>query len=244
MAQKHRPAFERGSLTEMGDRIMELIGGMSHGTRSTSRWAASTAPPAERGGGAGRPRRRPRAGLCHLWSGSAGFSSPTWWGSTDSWRCGHRGAIPSSRACRVPRTGSMSHRHSSPNWWSKIRWYVPLRCKLGWGELAYLTGPLARDALNVAVLPDEVRRPRHGRASAVCCTNPFRSIVVRAVEIAFACHEALALVEWYRGAERPAVPVPDRAGVGTGATEAPARPALPYVGRPRRLHHGGTYCAA
>ncbi len=53
------------------------------------------------------------------------------------------------------------------------------------------------------------------------CTNPFRSIVVRAVELVFACDEALSLAESYLPPDPPAVPVTPRAGSGTGATEAP-----------------------
>ena len=53
------------------------------------------------------------------------------------------------------------------------------------------------------------------------CRNPFRSIVVRAVELVFACDEALRLVESYEPPEPPAAEVPPVAGVGTGATEAP-----------------------
>jgi len=44
---------------------------------------------------------------------------------------------------------------------------------------------------------------------------------VRAVELVFACHEALRLVEGYEPPVPSAVAVPPRAAVGTGATEAP-----------------------
>jgi coenzyme F420-reducing hydrogenase alpha subunit len=53
------------------------------------------------------------------------------------------------------------------------------------------------------------------------CTNPFQSIVVRAVELVFACDEALRLVEEYEPPDSPAVEVTPRAGVGTGVSEAP-----------------------
>ena len=51
--------------------------------------------------------------------------------------------------------------------------------------------------------------------------NPFRSIVVRAVEVVLAFDEALRLIEAYVPGDAPAVPVEPRAGVGYGATEAP-----------------------
>ena len=60
-----------------------------------------------------------------------------------------------------------------------------------------------------------------GAGLGPACLNPFRSIVVRAVELVFACDEALALVEAYDPPDPPAEVVPPRRGVGTGATEAP-----------------------
>jgi coenzyme F420-reducing hydrogenase alpha subunit len=51
--------------------------------------------------------------------------------------------------------------------------------------------------------------------------NPFQSIVVRAVEIAFACEEALRLIESYERPAMPAIEVEPRNTVGHGASEAP-----------------------
>src|SRR4051794_40232235 len=53
------------------------------------------------------------------------------------------------------------------------------------------------------------------------CDNPFRSIVVRAVELVYALDEALRLVEAYEPPAPCHVEVPARAGIGYGATEAP-----------------------
>ena len=68
------------------------------------------------------------------------------------------------------------------------------------------------------------------------CTNPFRSIVVRAVELVFACEEALSLVESYTPPDPPAVTVTPRAGVGHRCHRGTSGPALPPV-RDRRLGH-------
>ncbi|WP_338466191.1 nickel-dependent hydrogenase large subunit [Novosphingobium sp. ZN18A2] len=86
---------------------------------------------------------------------------------------------------------------------------------------AYLVGPLARYALNRHRLPHSVRSLAGEVGLATACTNPFRSIVVRALEIAFACEEALTLIADYEPPDRPAVPIEPRAGVGFGCTEAP-----------------------
>jgi coenzyme F420-reducing hydrogenase alpha subunit len=95
-----------------------------------------------------------------------------------------------------------------------------LHARLG-GELDYLTGPLARYALNSSVLPELPRQAAAGAGLGPIVTNPFQSIIVRAVELVFACDEALRLVGSYQPPRPPAVDIPIRAGVGSGVTEAP-----------------------
>jgi coenzyme F420-reducing hydrogenase alpha subunit len=51
--------------------------------------------------------------------------------------------------------------------------------------------------------------------------NPFRSIVVRAVETVWACEEALRCLDAYRPPERPFVPSAPRPATGYAVTEAP-----------------------
>ena len=53
------------------------------------------------------------------------------------------------------------------------------------------------------------------------CTNPFRSIVVRAVEVLYACDEALRIIDAYQEPEQPHLDLTPRAGVGYACTEAP-----------------------
>ena len=64
-------------------------------------------------------------------------------------------------------------------------------------------------------------RPRRGAGSRPSERNPFRSIVVRAVELVYAADEALRLIAEYEEPDAPAVAVEPRAGVGHGCTEAP-----------------------
>ena len=86
---------------------------------------------------------------------------------------------------------------------------------------AYLVGPLARYALNFDRLPVSVRSLANEVGLGLVCRNPFRSVVVRALEIVFACEEALRLIAAYAPPERASVPVEPVAGVGFGCTEAP-----------------------
>jgi sulfhydrogenase subunit alpha len=89
------------------------------------------------------------------------------------------------------------------------------------GRGRYLTGPTARYALSHQWLSPLALEAAATAGLGSDCRNPFRSIAVRAVELVYAVDEALRLVEAYVPPARPAVDVPPRAGVGSGATEAP-----------------------
>ena len=85
----------------------------------------------------------------------------------------------------------------------------------------YLTGPLARYALAHDKLRPLSRQAAAEAGLDAVCRNPFRSIVVRGVELVEAVDEALALIDDYEPPEPPAVEVAPRRAVGHGATEAP-----------------------
>ena len=85
----------------------------------------------------------------------------------------------------------------------------------------YLTGPLARYTLNSSLLSPLARQAAADAGLGSQCRNPFRSIVVRAVEVVYAVEEALRLIDAYEAPPRAHVPVEPRAGVGHGVSEAP-----------------------
>jgi len=89
------------------------------------------------------------------------------------------------------------------------------------GHGAYLTGPLARYSLNSSMLSPLARDAAKDAGLGPICNNPFRSIVIRAVEVVYAFDEALRLIDAYEEPDRPHVEAPMRAGVGCAATEAP-----------------------
>jgi coenzyme F420-reducing hydrogenase alpha subunit len=86
---------------------------------------------------------------------------------------------------------------------------------------AYLCGPLARYALNSDRLSPLAREAAAEAGLGPVCRNPFRSIVVRSVEILYALDEALRLIAAYEEPDPPAIEVPPRGAVGYGWTEAP-----------------------
>ena len=90
------------------------------------------------------------------------------------------------------------------------------------GRGSYLCGPLARFALGYErALPARARGCRADAGVGPGERNPFRSIVVRSVELVYAADEALRLIAEYEEPDAPAVEVEPRAGVGYGCTEAP-----------------------
>lgn len=89
------------------------------------------------------------------------------------------------------------------------------------GRGSYLVGPLARFNLNFDKLPEVAREAALNVGLRPPVKNVFRSIVVRAVELVFACTEALRVIHAYEPPSRPRIEVSNRTGVGQAITEAP-----------------------
>lgn len=89
------------------------------------------------------------------------------------------------------------------------------------GRGSYLVGPLARFNLNFDKLPEVARKAAADARLKPPVKNLFRSIVVRAVELVFACAEALRIIAEYEPPAVPHVETPNRRGVGQAITEAP-----------------------
>ena len=89
------------------------------------------------------------------------------------------------------------------------------------GRGAYCVGPMARYNLNFDRLAPVAREAALAAGIPPPCRNPFKAIVVRAVEILHACDEALRLVAAYEEPAAPAVAVQAHASAGHACTEAP-----------------------
>lgn len=89
------------------------------------------------------------------------------------------------------------------------------------GRGAYFVGPLARYNLNFDHLSPLAKEAAHSAGLSSVCYNPFQGIIVRSVEILYACEEALRIIEQYEKPDKPAVQVQPHAGTGYGCTEAP-----------------------
>ncbi|WP_199547245.1 Ni/Fe hydrogenase subunit alpha [Streptomyces sp. N35] len=90
----------------------------------------------------------------------------------------------------------------------------------------HLTGPLARFAISGRWLSRTAAQAAREAGlgdpyKGAVCRNPFRSVLVRAVEMLYAIDEALRIIDTYERPSRPYMQVPPAAGTGHGATEAP-----------------------
>ncbi len=85
----------------------------------------------------------------------------------------------------------------------------------------YLVGPLARFNLNFDRLTPLAQNAAREVGLTPECRNPFQSIIVRSVELVFACEEALRIIKSYERPERPSVETHWQAGEGCAMTEAP-----------------------
>lgn len=86
---------------------------------------------------------------------------------------------------------------------------------------SYLVGPLARFNLHFDKLPEVARQTARECGLSLPCRNQFKSIVVRAIETIFACHEALRIIDLYEPPAAPRAEVTVKASRGMAATEAP-----------------------
>ena len=89
------------------------------------------------------------------------------------------------------------------------------------GRGSYFVGPLARFNLNFDKLPELARKAAIDAGLRPPVKNVFRSIVVRAVELVFACIEALRIIREYEPPVASRVEARNRIAVGQAITEAP-----------------------
>jgi coenzyme F420-reducing hydrogenase alpha subunit len=85
----------------------------------------------------------------------------------------------------------------------------------------YLVGPLSRLNLNHAQLLPAAKKALKDNKIKLPITNPYKSLIARAVELVQAYEEAIAIVKAYRPEGPAQTELKLRAGEGTGASEAP-----------------------
>ena len=89
------------------------------------------------------------------------------------------------------------------------------------GGGSYFVGPMARFNLNFKRLSPIARQAAEEAGLKGVCQNPFKSIIVRSIEVLYACDEALRIIESYEKPDRPFEEMLPAEGEGFSCTEAP-----------------------
>jgi sulfhydrogenase subunit alpha len=224
MARDHGAAVSRGlQLKKVGNEILQLLGGRE------------IHPINVRVGGFHRaPRKREFAALAERlkWAREAAIETARWvstFGFPDRERdyafvalkhpaeyALNEGRIVSNNGLDIPASQYDDHFEES-----HVTHSTALHSHFRNGGGSYLTGPLARFNLNFDQLSPLAKEIAREIGLGQTCHNPYRSIMVRAVEVVYVCDEALRVIDNYVEPDRPFEPVEPRAGVGYAATEAP-----------------------
>jgi sulfhydrogenase subunit alpha len=224
LAQDHRAEVVSGlALKKTGNRIVELIGGRA------------IHPVSVRVGGFSRRFRRSEITALqepltealeialHTVDLVAGLPTPEFHREAPLVALRHpteypmnEGRIVSTDGLDVAQTDWRSEFHES-----QVPWSNALQARDG-TDRAYLLGPASRITLAASTLHPVAAAAlaRTGLAGEIR-TNPYRSIVARAIELVDAVAEALDIVEAYQPPERAATPWRPGPCSGTWATEAP-----------------------
>jgi sulfhydrogenase subunit alpha len=223
IATAHRDLVQRGlDLKKIGNQLVELIGGRAIHPVNV-RIGGFYRVPTEAQLRAFAPRlERARELALDTVHWVAGFDFPDheWPGELVALR--HPGEYPITRGRLVSTLGldigpDELERHVVEE---HVEHSTALHARLlERGE--YFLGPLARFALNFDELTPVAREAAAAADLTPAERNPFRSIVIRAIEVLHACDEGLTIIDRYREPDRPAADVHPRAGVGYGWTEAP-----------------------
>ena len=96
-----------------------------------------------------------------------------------------------------------------------------LHCVFKADHQPYHVGPMARYALNYDLLPQSIQLVANQVGLGAACRNPFKSIIVRAIEVLYACEEALRIIDQYIVPDEPFVKIEPKDATGYAVTEAP-----------------------
>ncbi len=127
----------------------------------------------------------------------------------------HEGRIVSNRGLDIPVEAFNDHFHEE-----HVERSNALHGYLNEGG-AYLCGPMARYNLCYDQLSVRAKAAAKRAGLGHACYNPYKSIIIRAVETIYALEEAIRLIDGYKEPAQSLVPYTPRAGTGMGASEAP-----------------------
>jgi sulfhydrogenase subunit alpha len=223
MAAERRDIVERGlALKKAGNTIMEVVGGRAIHPVNVRVGGFYRAPARAELAALTDPLRRALEDALATVRWVAGFDFPDHACEADMLALSLPGSYPIERGTVATRSGLA---FPAAGWEEHVIEEHVAHSNALHAHLAdggrYLAGPLARYTLSSRWLSSLAREAAQAAGLGPACDNPFRSIIVRAVETVYAIDEALRLIAAYEPPDPPAVEVHPRAGAGYGVTEAP-----------------------
>jgi sulfhydrogenase subunit alpha len=223
MAEHHRPVVERGlGIKKAGNQILSLLGGRAIHPVNVRVGGFYRVPSRIELAVLVEPLERAREAALHTVAWVGGFEFPEFEGRYELVSLRHPDEYPILRG----RIASSAGIDIAPGDWDGcfVEEQVPHSTALHARVRergTYLTGPLARYNLNADRLSPLAKEAAAAAGLDGTCLNPFRSIIVRAVEMLYACDEALRIIAGYEQPDAPALAVEPRAATGYGVSEAP-----------------------
>jgi coenzyme F420-reducing hydrogenase alpha subunit len=224
MAREHRDVIERGlALKKAGNALIALLGGRAIHPVSPKVGGFSRVPHRRELLGLREPLQRGLEDALAAVRWTASLPAPDFEQDYVFVALGGGDAYPLESGDRVLVSGRPDVPVAD---WDRhfVEQQVPysnaLQCRLADGT-PYLCGPMARLHHHADRLHPVAAEAQRACGLARTVRNPYRSIVVRAIEIVHAFAEALAIVDAYQEPDRPFVEAVPRAAAGAGATEAP-----------------------
>ncbi|MBY0442086.1 MAG: nickel-dependent hydrogenase large subunit [Mycobacteriaceae bacterium] len=222
MAREHRETVERGlALKKIGNQLMELIGGRSIHPINVRLGGFYSVPTRQELAPLAEQLRRALDDAVTTVMWVSRFDFPDFELEHEFLALSQPERYPIENGQIIHSAGNSfrAAEFSDHIRESQVPYSTALHATLDGG--CYLTGPLARYALNSSTLSPVARHAAAAAGLAAQCRNPFRSIIVRAVEVVYAIEEGLRIIDEYQRPAKPFVDVPARAGIGHGVSEAP-----------------------
>ncbi|HTT35425.1 MAG TPA: Ni/Fe hydrogenase subunit alpha [Thermoplasmata archaeon] len=225
LAKQHPGVVERGlALKRAGNTILEVLGGREVHPINVRVGGFYRCPTVEEMAGLRRVLEAARSDAAATIAFAAGLPYPDYEAEYEFVALSHPTEYPMNDGDLVSNRGLRisADRFDSEFTEVQVPYSHALQCVRRDGG-SYLVGPLARYALNSSRLDARTSSLAREAGLGPVERNPFRSLLVRAVEIHYAVEEAIRLVDAYAPPARPYVPPEPGAGTGEGAwtTEAP-----------------------
>ena len=224
MAKDHAPAVERGlQLKKAGGEIMMLLGGREIHPINVRVGGFYRVPTKKELQTLVEPLQKARDAALETVRWVSGFDFPDFEQDYIFVSLRHADEYPFNEGHIVSNRGLDITAAQYDDYFEEqhVEHSTALHCVLKDGQKSYHVGPMARYTLNFDRLPPHIQDVAKAAGLGKSCNNPFKSIIVRSIEVLYACEEALNIIESYGMLEKPFIDGAVKAGIGYAATEAP-----------------------